>query len=366
MPASTLPSIPRHVAPSSTTYELEWVDLVIIDFSKAHTPEGRAELSTQVRDALATTGFFYVVNHGYTSEQTARIFDIADVPFEQVTPEEKQAYTGNIKLTGSYQGYKPRSYWNIDNGVKDQIENYNINHDVTKRGHPQPLRPFIPEIAAFTTYNHFQVLKPILQLVARGLELPENTLVDIHGFEAESETYVRFMKYYQRSEEDEKNSKNVWLKGHTDFGSITVLWSQPVSALQILSPDGKWRWVKHIDNALVINAGDCLEFLSGGYYKATIHRVVQPPPDQRHCTRLGVFYFAIPDDKIRLLPLLDSPVLQRVGINDRFRRHNVEAPVVKDWRRARTSAYGQSELKKGEQAGIEEEVIGGVVVKHYN
>lgn len=116
----------------------------------------------------------------------------------------------------------------------------------------------------------------------------------------------------------------------------------------------------------VINAGDCLEFLSGGYYKATIHRVVQPPPDQHHCTRLGVFYFCIPDDNLRLDPLMDSPVLQRVGFNDRFRRHNTEPPVVEDWRKARTSAYGQSELKKGEQPGTEEEVIGGVVVKHYN
>ena len=115
----------------------------------------------------------------------------------------------------------------------------------------------------------------------------------------------------------------------------------------------------------VINAGDCLEFLSGGYYKATIHRVVQPPPDQRHCTRLGVIYFCMPDDKLRLDPLMESPVLQRVGFNDRFRRHNIEPPVVEDWRKARTAAYGQSELKKGEQPGTEEEVIGGVVVKHY-
>ena len=36
-----------------------------------------------------------------------------------------------------------------------------------------------------------------------------------------------------------------------DFGTITILWSQPVTALQILSPDGKWRWIRHMDNALV-------------------------------------------------------------------------------------------------------------------
>lgn len=36
-----------------------------------------------------------------------------------------------------------------------------------------------------------------------------------------------------------------------DFGSLTLLWSQPVAALQILTEDGGWKWVKHINNALV-------------------------------------------------------------------------------------------------------------------
>ena len=36
-----------------------------------------------------------------------------------------------------------------------------------------------------------------------------------------------------------------------DLGSVTILWSQPVTSLQILSPDGKWRYIKHIDNAFV-------------------------------------------------------------------------------------------------------------------
>jgi hypothetical protein len=36
------------------------------------------------------------------------------------------------------------------------------------------------------------------------------------------------------------------------------------------------------------------------------------------------------------------------------------------WRKSRTSAYGQSDLKSGSEEGVEEEVINGVVVKHYN
>ena len=114
----------------------------------------------------------------------------------------------------------------------------------------------------------------------------------------------------------------------------------------------------------VINAGDAMEFLSGGYYRATIHRVVQPPVDQQGYTRLGAFYFAIPDDAVKLAPLTESPILQREGVKRRF--DDSRAPTAEVWRKSRTAAYGQSQLKKGDQEGVEEEYISGVLVKHYN
>ncbi|KAG6846304.1 hypothetical protein H0H93_014758 [Arthromyces matolae] len=170
---------------------------------------------------------------------------------------------------------------------------------------------------------------------------------------------------HPRSEVEEEKTKNVWLKGHTDFGSLTLLWSQPVSALQILTPEGNWKWVKHIDNALVVNAGEALEFLSGRFYKGTIHRVHQPPEDQRNVTRLGVFYFGLFDDDVKLVPLVEqSAVLQRVGVTRRT--DDDFAPTMGTWRRGRISAYGQTNLKQGKDEGVEEEHIAGVVVRHYN
>ncbi|OCH86740.1 Clavaminate synthase-like protein [Obba rivulosa] len=363
MPSAVLPQIPHYEPAPATKESLDYAALTIVDLSKAKTPQERAELSVQVRDAMMSQGFFYVVNHGLTPTQNARIFDIADVPFAHVTDEEKRQYAGNIKATGSYQGYKLRQYWHIDAGVHDQLEHYNLNRDVTKKAHPRALRPLLPEIEAWARFNHLEVLHPILRLLALGMELPEDAFVNQHGYDAAGETYVRFMKYYPRSEEEEEKTKNVWLKGHTDFGTVTILWSQPVAALQILSPDGNWRWVRHIDNALVINAGDAMEFLSGGFYKATIHRVVQPPADQRGYTRVGAFYFAMTDDNVKLVPHADSPVLQRHGIKRRC--EDADAPTMEQWRRGRTSAYGQTDLKRAEN-GVEEEVINGVIVKHYN
>lgn len=365
---SVLPQRPvtsHYIHAPPTREQLDYAALPVIDLAKAGTVEGRAALALQTRDAMTTHGFFYVVNHGYTLDQTERIFDIADIPFAQVGDKEKKLYEGQVKVTGSYQGYKPKRYWHIDGGVQDQLEMYSINRDVSKRAHPEVLRPFLPEIEEFAKHSHFNVLHPILKLLALGLELPEDTFVNIHGYSSVGETYARFMKYHPRSEDEEVKTKSVWLKGHTDFGTITILYSQPVAGLQILSRDGQWKWVKHVPNALVINTGDAMEFLSGGFYRATIHRVVQPPPDQRSRTRLGAFYFCMCDDNVKLVPFAQSPVLQSVGINKRY--DDVYAPTMEQWRQGRTSAYGQSELKVASSVThVEEEYINGVIVKHYS
>ncbi|EGN97166.1 hypothetical protein SERLA73DRAFT_123949 [Serpula lacrymans var. lacrymans S7.3] len=361
-PCVASPKCPRYIPAPPTEEKLDFADLAIIDLAKAQTPKGRAEIYPQVRDALRTNGFMYVVNHGYTQAQRDRFFDIADVPFSVVPPEEMKTYRATIEKVGEYQGFKPRRYWHVDteNKVLDQIEQYGINRNVYLRPHPQALRPFLPELDAFARHNHINILHPILRLLALSLELPEDTLVKKHTFDANGVTAMR----YPRSEEEERLANNVWFKGHTDYGSVTILWSQPVSGLQILSKDGKWKWVQHMDNALVINTGDTMEFLSGGFYKPTIHRVVQPPKDQRSYSRLGVFYFSLPNDDVRLLPCTDSPVLQRIGIERKCA--DEDAPLAGNWMKERSVAYGRKELKKGKEEGVEEELINGIVVKHYN
>ncbi|KAI0800148.1 hypothetical protein C8Q74DRAFT_394695 [Fomes fomentarius] len=363
---STLPECPHYLPQPPSTENLEWADIPIIDLSKAKTAEGRRALVPLVRDAFRTHGFFYGVNHGYTSTQKDRMFDIANVPFTLVGPEEVGRYAADLKNAANYQGYKGRQVWKVDseNGIKDQVELYSVNMDVARREHPTALRPFLPEIDAFARHNHFNILHPILRILALSLEVPEDTFIEKHAFGADGQTAVSSMKYFPRTEEEEQKSKNVWLKGHTDIGSITALWSQPVSGLQIMSPEGKWKWVRHIDNAVIINTGDTMDFLTGGYYKPTIHRVVQPPVDQRQSTRLCVMYFAMPQDDVRLAPLSESPVLQKAGIERRF--EDTEAPTMSGWRTARVRTYGLSDLKQGKEPGVEEEYVKGIVVKHYN
>ena len=94
-----------------------------------------------------------------------------------------------------------------------------------------------------------------------------------------------------------------------DLGSWTLLFRQPVAALQIQNhKTGEWKYVKPQDATLTVNACDALSFLTAGYVKSTIHRyvvshahplilipvvsVTSPPKDQEHVDRLGLLYFS--------------------------------------------------------------------------
>jgi isopenicillin N synthase-like dioxygenase len=100
------------------------------------------------------------------------------------------------------------------------------------------------------------------------------------------------MHYAARSPELNAQVGELYSPGHTDLGSITLLFRQPVAALQILNSEQQWKWVKPQDETITINICDALQALTGNFLKSSIHRVHSPPNDQAHVDRLGVLFFA--------------------------------------------------------------------------
>jgi len=90
------------------------------------------------------------------------------------------------------------------------------------------------------------------------------------------------MKYHSRTADVNTQLDGVWSKGHTGFGSLTLLFRQPVAALQVRTPAGEWKYVKPNPGSITVNIAHSLSFITNGFLKSSIHRVVAPPPDQAH------------------------------------------------------------------------------------
>lgn len=133
-----------------------------------------------------------------------------------------------------------------------------------------------------------------------------------------------------------------WARAHTDFGSLTLLWSQNVAGLQIRGAGtGAWRYVPPVDGGIVCNVGDTLEFWSASYLRSTTHRVVRPPADQLGGNRLGLFYFVRPGNDVDIKPA-PSPLLKRLGLVSSETQE--DAPPVKglEYVRTRVKDYHNS------------------------
>jgi len=145
------------------------------------------------------------------------------------------------------------------------------------------------------------------------LELPEDYFSSKHEYGSKSEDHLRYMIYHPRPANLDALVQNTWSRAHTDFGSLTLLWSQNVAGLQIKTKEGEWKYVAPVDGGIICNVGDAMQFWSAGYLKSTIHRVVRPPQDQADGKRLGLFYFVRPGNDVDIAPA-DSPLLKRLGL----------------------------------------------------
>jgi 2OG-Fe(II) oxygenase superfamily len=157
--------------------------------------------------------------------------------------------------------------------------------------------------------------------------------------------------------------KPIWAIGHTDYNSLTFLFHQPVAGLQVQTKDG-WKYVPSEPDSIIVNVADALEFLSGGYLKSTVHRVVRPPADQAERPRLSLIYFARAEAKVRL-EVVRSPLLERLGlVGEGEGVGALKSVTAEEWARARIAKDHRH--RAGIAKGRETEIIAGVHQKYYD
>ncbi|KAF7555919.1 hypothetical protein G7Z17_g1796 [Cylindrodendrum hubeiense] len=362
-------SLPYVQAPE-TSESLDWADLVTLDLAKFDQPGGKQELAEEFSRSIEEVGFFYLKNHGLSKEDIDTQFAIGKSVLS-LTDEEKLPFRAALEA-GDYNGWKPAGTRDLIPGVKDNFEIYNIPKFIPEhanRPHPEIVKEYIETIERFSKHIHEQIVKKLLVIfsIALGLD-DEEWFLKKHRYEKTSGDHLRYMKYYKRTEEENEKLGGVWLKGHSDMGSLTLLFRQPVAALQVLAKDGTWKWVRPQTDAITVNIADALQFLTNGYLKSSIHRVVAPPKDQAHIDRLGVLYMVRIEDDTELLPIEESPVLRERGLLGQETLSSDGRPVTAgEWVKQRIiKNLANTSTDKGDNEETEVEIFKGVKVKYYD
>jgi len=115
---------------------------------------------------------------------------------------------------------------------------------------------------------------------------------------------------------------------HEDINLLTLLLGAEEAGLQVKHRTGVWMSIDAPLGAVVVNAGDMLDRLTGGVIPSTTHRVVNPSEDRAPHSRYSMPYFLHPSNNFMLEALprciemggtANEPITARGYLDERLR-----------------------------------------------
>lgn len=97
-----------------------------------------------------------------------------------------------------------------------------------------------------------------------------------------------------------EDSKSLRAAAHEDINLITLLVAGTKPGLEAKDKYGNWHQISTDPGTIIVNIGDMLKEVSGGYYPSTTHRVVNPSSDINNNSRYSMPLFLHPRDEVKL------------------------------------------------------------------
>ncbi len=239
----------------------------------------------QIELACINIGFFQIVGHGISLKKIKNLCNVGNNFF-------KSTYKNKTKLAPKkwnknnknvYRGYFPndingkegldigdlRVTKNFSNKIKNQyIEYIDLKKSFNKK-----------DIVILSDYfDRVYNLSEILFKCIIKIYKKDPTLSRVVFSRLKTLSTLRFNYYPNQSKPIEISKQDGVALGcetHVDSGIFTVLYQDKRGGLQVQNrKNKKWYNVPFNKNALVVNTGRALEFLSKSKFKATNHRVL--------------------------------------------------------------------------------------------
>jgi len=261
------------------------VAIAVIDHRSADAP---ALLAASLR----STGFAVLVNHPIPPEL------IATVQREWLAFFDSDAKFDFLPAPGHQDGFHPLSVAETALGA-DAPDLKEFFHWYPWGRHPEPLDAASAELHAQASRLGAEVLGWVERStppeVAAGFPMPLAPMLD-----GSTRTLLRILRYPPLTGDEPAGS--VRSMAHEDVNLLTVLPAATDPGLQVRDVHGSWHDVPGDPGSVVINAGDMLQLLSGGFYPSTTHRVVNPEGEAARRSRVSTPLFLHPADQVELAP----------------------------------------------------------------
>ncbi|KAL7786235.1 hypothetical protein V8C37DRAFT_392640 [Trichoderma ceciliae] len=292
----------------------------VVDLALARTgsEEDVRKVAKELYEAFKNVGFAYVKNHGVPEDVVDEAF-LWNRKFFNLPQSDKdkaphppeawhhRGYSGVGREKVSQMIFDKSSIAAARN-VPDVKESFEIGRDDEEAYMPNvwPPREVLPGFREFFTDFYetcYAAETELLKIVALGMGLEEDYFVKYHR---NKDNQIRLLHYPPVEERLLRQGKAERIAGHTDFGTITMLFQDDVGGLEVedVNEKGKYNPAPYMPNTAVVNIGDFMMRWSNDELKSTMHRVRAPPlaKDEGHASknemtkaRHSVVYFICAD-----------------------------------------------------------------------
>ncbi len=264
-----------------------------------------ARLQKGLRDAAHEVGFCYLTGHGVPEELTGRLLAAARRLFDLPAADKNAAamvrsphFRGYTRLGGELT--RSRVDW------REQIDIGPERPAIGGPGKPDYLwlqgpnqwpaaLPELPGIVDEWDAALSEVARALLRHWAASLGSPPDVFDP--AFADSPATLIKIIRYPARAATPQG------VGAHRDAGVLTLLLAEPgTRGLQVRRASGDWIGVPPLPGAFIVNIGELLEVATGGYLRATEHRVNLDGAAER----ISVPYFFNPRLDARM-PMLSLP-----------------------------------------------------------
>lgn len=292
-------------------------------------PEDLNKVGCKINEKLSLNGYMHLVNTGFDFSTSDRV-QSTTTEFFHCSAENKLKYKRSGKNDFGYVGLDEADILNPTRPV-DIRESFNVPLSCFQKDSDNEW-PVGLNLNFSDAFEDFAVMATklsmrILLALSQGMNLHKDDFLTSYHRHVGTEGNSSVIKslYYPAVKGDCRDDQ-VRCGEHTDLGSLTLLFLDGASGLQIKGNDGQFCHVQHRKQSVFVMAGDCLQMQTEGRIRSATHRVVLPDdPVKRKSPRFSLAFFLQHDDHI----VVNKPL--RYGNNDTIIPEPCDPITSKNW-----------------------------------
>ena len=300
----------------------------------------RARFIESLLEACRDTGAFYLGNHSVPADLCSRVLQYS-ADFFNLTYDEKADI--HISKSQHFRGYSQMSN---ERDWREQVH-FGLEMPCVKRNSETPVYyglqgpnlwpQRLGDACRMTMLAFLEEIKTLgkrlLDAVAEAVGFTQGSFANRSGYPP-----YMLMKLINYLPQPQTESERNGVAAHCDWSWLTLL-LQNDAGLQVQSRNGQWIDVPPIPETFVVNLGELIEMTTGGYFRATPHRVRNISTDR---PRVSIPIFVNPGLKTEIKPVSLARGSETLDTQQNAHVHRVADPRIP----MRPFIFGESEWKR--------------------